>query len=243
MILPPEVWPEIWQALRLTLWVSFWATLLGLPVAVALSFALVRRFPGRFLVNLAVHLPLVLPPVATGWLLLTWFGTKGPVGGVLQDMFHLVLAFNWKGAVLAAMVMAMPLMVRPIRQSIEAVPREVLVSAASLGADRGQVFARVVWPMIRPGVVVAAVMGFAKALGEFGATITFVASIPGQTRTLASAIAGQLAVPGGEAVAAAMVAISVVMAAGALAGAEILGARAARRVAGGRARLPTGKAR
>ncbi len=228
MTLPPEAFEALW----LTLWVAFWATALGLPVALALAFALVRRFPGRFFVNLLVHLPLVLPPVATGWLLLIWFGRKGPVGGALEAVFGLVLAFNWKGAILAAMVMAMPLMVRPIRQSIEALPREVLISAASLGATRGQVLARVVWPMIRPGVLVGGMMGFAKALGEFGATITFVAAIPGQTRTLASAIQGQLAVPGGEAAAAGMVGLSVLLAMAALAGSEVLGARAARRVAG-----------
>lgn len=228
MILPAEAF----DALRLTLWVAFWATALGLPLAVVLAFALVRRFPGRFLLNLLVHLPLVLPPVAVGWLLLIWFGRKGPVGGLLEAVFGLILAFNWKGAVLAAMVMGMPLMVRPIRQSIEALPREVLISAASLGASRGQVFWRVVWPMIRPGVIVGGVMGFAKALGEFGATITFVAAIPGQTKTLSSAIQGQLSVPGGEAAAAAMVALSVVLAFGALALAEVLGARAALRVSG-----------
>lgn len=229
MTLPPEAFDALW----LSLWIAIWATALGLPLALAAAMALERgRFAGRFVLDLLVHLPLVLPPVATGWLLLIGFGTKGPVGGVLQDLFGLVLAFTWKGAVLAAVVMAMPLMVRPIRLSIAAVPAEILRSATSLGASPFQVFVRVIWPMIRPGVVVAAVMGFAKALGEFGATITFVASIPGQTRTLASAIHAQLAVPGGEAAAAGMVALSLALAMGALAGAEILGARAARRVRG-----------
>ncbi len=224
--------PEAWDALRLTLWVAFWATALGVPVALGLALALVRRFPGWFMLNLLVHLPLVLPPVATGWLLLIWFGRKGPLGSTLEAALGLVLAFNWKGAVLASIVMGMPLMVRPIRASLEALPREVLLSAASLGAGPWMVFAKVIWPLIRPGVLVGGVMGFAKALGEFGATITFVAAIPGQTRTLASAIQGQLSVPGGEAAAAGMVALSVGLAVAALVGAEVLGARAARRVAG-----------
>ena len=224
--------PEAWDALRLTLWVAFWATALGVPVALGLALALVRRFPGWFMLNLLVHLPLVLPPVATGWLLLIWFGRKGPLGSTLEAALGLVLAFNWKGAVLASIVMGMPLMVRPIRASLEALPREVLLSAASLGAGPWMVFAKVIWPLIRPGVLVGGVMGFAKALGEFGATITFVAAIPGQTRTLASAIQGQLSVPGGEAAAAGMVALSVGLAVAALVGAEVLGARAARRVTG-----------
>lgn len=224
--------PEAWDALRLTLWVACWATVLGLPVALGLALALVRRFPGWFALNLLVHLPLVLPPVATGWLLLIWFGRKGPLGSTLEAALGLVLAFNWKGAVLASIVMGMPLMVRPIRASLEALPREVLLSAASLGAGPWMVFVKVIWPLIRPGVLVGGVMGFAKALGEFGATITFVAAIPGQTRTLASAIQGQLSVPGGEAAAAGMVALSVGLAVAALVGAEVLGARAARRVAG-----------
>ncbi len=224
--------PEAWDALRLTLWVACWATALGVPVALGLALALVRRFPGWFMLNLLVHLPLVLPPVATGWLLLIWFGRKGPLGSTLEAALGLILAFNWKGAVLASIVMGMPLMVRPIRASLEALPREVLLSAASLGAGPWMVFAKVIWPLIRPGVLVGGVMGFAKALGEFGATITFVAAIPGQTRTLASAIQGQLSVPGGEAAAAGMVALSVGLAVAALVGAEVLGARAARRVAG-----------
>lgn len=229
MTLPPEAF----EALRASLWIALWATVLGLPLALGAAMALERgRFAGRFLLNLAVHVPLVLPPVAMGWLLLITFGRKGPVGAALEAMFGLILAFTWKGAVLAGVVMAMPLMVRPIRLSIAAVPAEVLRSAASLGAAPGQVFVRVIWPMIRPGVVVGGMMGFAKALGEFGATITFVAAIPGQTRTLASAIHGQLAVPGGEAAAAGMVALSLVLAVAALAGAEILGERAARRVRG-----------
>lgn len=225
--------PESWEALRLSLWVALWSAGLGLPLALGAAMALERgRFAGRFALNLLVHLPLVLPPVATGWLLLIGFGRKGPVGAVLETLFGLILAFTWKGAVLAGVVMALPLMVRPIRLSIAAVPPEVLRSAASLGASPGQVFVRVIWPMIRPGVIVALVMGFAKALGEFGATITFVAAIPGQTRTLASAIQGQLAVPGGEAAAAGLVALSLLLALGALAGAEILGERAAARVRG-----------
>ena len=228
MTLPPETW----EALRLTLWVAFWATALGLPMAVGLALALSRRFPGRFVVSLLVHLPLVLPPVATGWLLLIAFGRQGPVGKVIEAALELVLAFNWKGAVLASIVMAMPLMVRPILLSLQSLPREVLMSAASLGAGRWHRFSRIVVPMILPGMVVGAVMGFAKALGEFGATITFVASIPGQTRTLASAIQAQLSVPGGEMAAAGMVGLSVLIAVCALAGAEILGARAARRVSG-----------
>jgi molybdate transport system permease protein len=226
--------PADWQALGLTLQVAFFSTLMGGPLALGVAHLLAgRRFWGHGLLNLLVHLPLVLPPVVTGYFLLLTFGRKGLVGQGLEQVFGLVLSFHWTGAVLAAMVTAFPLMVRPMRQAIEAVNPQLVVMAASLGAAPRVVWWRVTLPMIMPGIVVGAVMGFAKALGEFGATITFVAAIPGQTKTLASAIQAYLSVPGAEAGALWLAGVSVGLSVLALLGAEILGQRAARRIAGG----------
>ncbi|AVO36280.1 molybdate ABC transporter permease subunit [Pukyongiella litopenaei] len=225
--------PAEWQALALSLKVSFWATVLSLPPGVLVAYALARgRFRGRELLNGLVHLPLILPPVVTGYLLLMTFGRRGPVGGWLEDTFGLVLAFRWTGAVLAASIMAFPLMVRAIRLAIEAVDPKLEQAAATLGASRIQVFATVTLPLIAPGLIAGAVLGFAKAIGEFGATITFVSNIPGQTQTLPSAIYTFLQVPGAEAPALRLVAISVVVALAALAASEVLARRAAKRVAG-----------
>lgn len=198
-----------------------------------MAFALARwRFPGRGLLDLLVHLPLVLPPVVTGYLLLRAFGTRGPVGGLLQDCCGIVLAFRWTGAALAAAVMAFPLLVRPIRLAIEAVPRSLEEQAADLGARPLPAALTVTLPLAMPGIVAGATLGFAKALGEFGATITFVSSIPGETRTVPSAIFALLQVPGGEGTALRLVLLSVLLAAGALALSEWLGRRAAARVRG-----------
>lgn len=225
--------PADWQALWLSLWVACWAAALGGPLALAVAFALARgRFWGRSLVNLLVHLPLVLPPVVTGYLLLLSFGRRGAVGQVLEQVFGLVLAFRWTGAVLAAVVMAFPLMVRPMRQAIEAVNPKLEEIAASLGARPWTVWRTVTLPLMMPGIVVGAVMGFAKALGEFGATITFVANIPGQTQTLASAVHAYLSVPGAEAQAVRLAVLSVGLSVAALGLAEVLGRRAARRISG-----------
>lgn len=226
--------PEEWQAVALSLKVSIWATLISLPFGVLVAYALARwRFRGKQLLNGLVHLPLILPPVVTGYLLLLTFGRQGLVGGWLEDTFGLVLAFRWTGAVLAASIMAFPLMVRAIRLGIEAVDPKLEDAAATLGASRMWVFITVTLPLILPGLITGAVLAFAKAMGEFGATITFVSNIPGQTRTLPTAIYTFLQVPGGEAPAMRLVLVSVAVAMAALLASELLARRAARRVAGG----------
>jgi molybdate transport system permease protein len=223
--------PEEWQAVVLSLRVAGWATVLSLPPATLVAYALVRwRFPGKALLNGLVHLPLVLPPVVTGYLLLMAFGRRGPVGALLEDWFGLVLAFRWTGAVLAAGVMAFPLVVRAIRLAIEAVDPKLEQAAATLGAGRLRVFATVTLPLIAPGVLAGAVLGFAKAMGEFGATITFVSNIPGQTQTLPSAIYAVLQVPGAEGQALRLVGVAVAVSMGALILSEWLGRRVARRI-------------
>ncbi|MBE1297519.1 MAG: molybdate ABC transporter permease subunit [Rhodobacteraceae bacterium] len=225
--------PEEWQAVVLSLRVSLWATLLALPIAVLTAFALARwAFPGKQLLNGLVHLPLILPPVVTGYLLLLIFGTQGPVGGLLQEL-GIVLAFRWTGAALAAAIMGFPLMVRAIRLSIEAVDPKLEQAAATLGASRPWVFLTVTLPMILPGLIAGSILGFAKAMGEFGATITFVSNIPGQTQTLPSAVYAFLQIPGGEAAATRLVLISIVIAMDALLLSEVLARKAAKRVAGG----------
>ncbi|GAB1378687.1 molybdate ABC transporter permease subunit [Pararhodobacter aggregans] len=224
--------PAEWQAIALSLKVAFWATLVSLPFGIAVAHLLARRaFPGKALVNGLVHLPLILPPVVTGYLLLITFGVRGPVGGLLQPL-GIVFAFRWTGAALAAAVMGFPLMVRAIRLSFEAVDPKLEEAASTLGASRFWVFLTVTLPLILPGVLAGAVLAFAKALGEFGATITFVSNIPGQTQTLASAIYTFLQVPGGEGPALRLVAVSVVLAMGALLASELLARRVQKRVGG-----------
>jgi molybdate transport system permease protein len=224
--------PQEWQAVALSLRVSLWATLVSLPLGIFVAYALARwRFPGRQLLNGLVHLPLILPPVVTGYLLLAAFGTSAPLGAALQEI-GIVFAFRWTGAALAAGVMAFPLMVRAIRLSVEAVDPKLEQAAATLGAPRLWVFATVTLPLILPGILAGAVLGFAKAMGEFGATITFVSNIPGQTRTVPSAIYAFLQVPGGEGAALRLVAVSIVVAMGALLLSEVLARRVAARVAG-----------
>jgi molybdate transport system permease protein len=225
--------PEEWQAVALSLRVSFWATLVSLPLGVAVAMLLARkRFPGRQLLNGLVHLPLILPPVVTGYLLLLGFGRRGPIGGVLEDWFGVVLAFRWTGAALAAAVMAFPLMVRAIRLSVEAVDPRLEQAGSTLGASRAWVFATVTLPLIAPGIVVGAILAFAKAMGEFGATITFVSNIPGETQTVPSAIYAFLQVPGGDAQAMRLVLVSVGVAMLALLLSEVVATRVARRVRG-----------
>ncbi|OLF75238.1 molybdate ABC transporter permease [Maricaulis sp. W15] len=221
-----------WQAVTLSLRVAAWATLLSLPPGLSVAHLLARgRFPGRSVLNALVHLPLILPPVVTGYLLLLAFGTQGPVGALLEP-FGIVFAFRWTGAVLAAAIMAFPLMVRAIRLSIEAVDPRLEQASATLGAGPAWVFLTVTLPLALPGVVAGAILAFAKAMGEFGATITFVANIPGQTQTLPTAIHAFLQVPGGEASAMRLVVISVVISISALIASEILARRVARRVSG-----------
>jgi molybdate transport system permease protein len=224
--------PQEWEAVALSLRVAFWATLVSLPLGIFMAHALARwSFPGKQVLNGLVHLPLILPPVVTGYLLLLTFGTKGPIGSVLQDL-GIVLAFRWTGAALAAGVMGFPLMVRAIRLSIEAVDPKLEQAASTLGASRPWVFATVTLPLILPGIIAGSILGFAKAMGEFGATITFVSNIPGETRTVPSAIYAFLQVPGGESSAMRLVVVSVVVAMGALLLSEWLARRAAKRMSG-----------
>lgn len=221
-----------WDALRLSLWVAVWATLIAVPLALWVAWVLARRdFWGKSLVNALVHLPLVLPPVVTGYLLLVLFSPNAPAGAALVTI-GLTLAFKWTGAVLAAIVMGFPLMVRAMRLAIEAVDPKIEEAAATLGASRRAVFTRVTLPLIAPGILAGAVMGFAKAMGEFGATITFVANIPGQTQTLPIAIWTALQIPGGEGKAAAMALLACVVALGAVFLSEWLARRVAQRIAG-----------
>ncbi len=225
--------PEEWQAVALSLKVSFWATGLSLPFGVLCALALARgRFAGRDVLNWLVHLPLVLPPVVTGYLLLLSFGRRGPIGSILSDVFGITLAFQWTGAALAASIMAFPLMVRAIRLAIEAVDPRLEEAAATLGASRIKVFTTVTLPLILPGIIAGAVLAFAKAMGKFRATITFVSNIPGETRTVPSAIYAFLQVPGGESSALRLVGVAVMIAIGALILSEWLSRRVARRISG-----------
>lgn len=224
--------PEEWQAVALSLRVSVVATLASLPFGMLAAYALARwRFPGRGLLNVLVHLPLVLPPVVTGYLLLLTFGRQGAVGQFLEQ-FGIIFAFRWTGAALAAAIMGFPLMVRAIRLAVEAVDPRFEQAAATLGASRIGVFLTVTLPLILPGILAGMVLAFAKAMGEFGATITFVSNIPGQTQTLPSAIYAFLQIPGGESSALKLVSIAVVIAMAALFLSEWLSRAVARRIGG-----------
>lgn len=187
------------EALLLSLKVATAALALILPIGLGLALLLARgRFAGKWLVEALVTLPLVLPPVVTGLLLLMLFGTRGPVGGWLKDAFGVTLAFHWTGAALAAAIMALPLVVRPVRLSIEAIDRGLEQAAATLGASRLEVFWHITLPLAWPGLIAGALLGFARAFGEFGATVTFAGSIPGETQTLPVAIYAALQRPDGE---------------------------------------------
>ena len=224
--------PAELDALALTVRISVLATLASLPPGILAGYALARwSFPGKGLLNVLVHLPLVLPPVVTGFLLLLLLGTRGPVGGMLEDL-GLVLAFRWTGAALAAAVMGFPLMVRAIRLAVESVDPRLEQAGATLGASGPWVFATITLPLILPGVLTGAVLAFARAMGEFGATITFAASIPGETTTLSTAIYAFLQAPGGESSALRLVVISIIVAMLALALSETLSRRVARRISG-----------
>ena len=178
-----------WTAILLSLKVAVLACLGSLPLGVAVAYLLARRqFPGKSVVNALVHVPLVLPPVVTGWALLIAFGREGPAGRALMACCGVTLAFRWTGAALAAAVMGFPLVVRSIRLSLEAVDPKLEQAAATLGASRGRVLATITLPLSSPGILAGLILGFAKAIGEFGATITFVANIPGETQTLATRI-------------------------------------------------------
>ncbi|MEL5879449.1 molybdate ABC transporter permease subunit [Cereibacter sphaeroides] len=225
--------PDEWRAVALSLRVSTVATLVSLPFGILVALALARgRFPGKALLNGLVHLPLILPPVVTGYLLLMTFGRRGSVGQYLDQWFGIVFAFRWTGAALAAGIMGFPLMVRAIRLALEAVDPRLEQAASTLGASRPWVFLTVTLPLILPGVVAGAILAFAKAMGEFGAIITFVSNIPGQTQTLPSAIYSFLQVPGGESNAARLVLVAILVAMTALLLSEWLSRAIARRIAG-----------
>lgn len=230
MILSPDEWTVVW----LTLKVGLVATLAIMPLAFALAWLLARRrFPGMVLIDSAVHLPLVLPPVVTGWLLLLAFGPLGPIGRWLESWFGVSVMFRWTGAAIAAGVMALPLMVRAIRLSIEAVDQRLEGAARTLGAGRWRVFRTITLPLAMPGVLAALVLGLARAIGEFGATITFVSNVPGETRTLPLAIYGALQLPDGEATVWRLASVSVALAVAALVASEWLARRTYGRVGRG----------
>ena len=221
--------PNEWTALWLSLKVAFWATVFSLPIGFAVAYALARgRFFGRGALNVLVHLPLVMPPVVTGYLLLLGFGRTGPLGAVAEDLFGLVFAFRWTGAALAAAIMGFPLMVRAMRLSLEAVDNGLEEAADTLGASRLRVLRTVTLPLAWPGILAGAVLGFAKGMGEFGATVTFVSNIPGQTQTLALSIDTLLKIPGGEPLALRLAVVSIAIAAIALVLSELLAQRVTR---------------
>ena len=227
-----ELSPDEWNAVRLSLKVATVAMVASLPFGIAVALLLARRdFWGKSLVNGLVHLPLVLPPVVTGYLLLLTFGKRGPVGSFLDDAFGIVFSFRWTGAALACAVMGFPLMVRAIRLSIEAVDRRLEAAASTLGANALWVFLTVTLPLTLPGIVAGMILCFAKAMGEFGATITFVSNIPGETQTLPSAIYTFTQIPGGDAGALRLTALSVAISLAALMASEFLARRVGRRIA------------
>jgi molybdate transport system permease protein len=225
--------PEEWVAIRLSLKVAGVATLCALPPGVIIAYALARgRFRGKFLLDGLVYLPLVLPPVVTGYVLLVLFGRKGVFGAFLEQVFGLVFSFRWTGAALACAVMGFPLLVRAVRISIEAIDLKLEEAASTLGASPLRVFFTLTLPLALPGIIAGAVLCFAKALGEFGATVTFVSNIPGQTQTIPSAIYNYTQVPGGDAGALRLSLVSVVVAVCALLASELLARRAKREGAG-----------
>ena len=222
---------EEWTAIRLSLRVSSVAVLVSLPLGILVALALARgRFWGKSLLNGIVHLPLILPPVVTGFILLVLFGRRGPVGAFLNDWFGIVLSFRWTGAALACGVMGFPLMVRSIRLSIEAVDRKLEEAAGTLGASPAWVFLTVTLPLILPGILAGMILAFAKAMGEFGATITFVSNIPGETQTLSAAIYTFTQVPGGDAGALRLTLVAIAISMIALLASEILAQRLGRKV-------------
>jgi molybdate transport system permease protein len=227
-----ELSPDEWTAVRLSLRIALTATAFSLPVGLLAAYALARwRFPGKTLLDGIIHLPLVLPPVVTGYILLILLGRRGVLGAYLADHLGIVFSFRWTGAALACGVMGFPLMVRPIRLSIEAIDRRLEDAAGTLGANGPWTFALVTLPLALPGLVVGAILCFAKALGEFGATITFVSNIPGETQTISAAIFTYTQVPGGDANAWRLTAVAIVIALGALIAAEIVQRKASRRLA------------
>jgi molybdate transport system permease protein len=222
-----ELTAEEWEVLGLSLKVAVWSVIGSLPLAAAAAYVLARsRFTGKTLFDAAIHLPLVLPPVVIGYFLLLLLGRQGPIGAVLDRYFGIVLSFRWTGAAVACAVMGFPLMVRAIRLSLEAVDERLEAAARTLGAGRLRVLATVTLPLALPGVITGTLLSFARSLGEFGATITFVSNIPGETRTLPLAIYTYTQVPNGDPYAMRLSAIAIVVSLAALLVSEILAARA-----------------
>jgi molybdate transport system permease protein len=229
----PFLTPLETAALELSLRVSIWAVLGSLPLGVLVAWALARlRFPGKLFVDGLIHLPLVLPPVVTGYLLLIVLGRNGAVGAWLHDAFGVTLAFDWKGAAVAAAAVSFPLMVRALRLSIESVDRGLEAAARTLGAGPLRVFFTITLPLILPGIFTGAILAFARSLGEFGATITFVSNIPGQTQTLPLALYTLTQVPDGEAAAFRLCVVSVAVAMAALIASEVVAKRVESRMRG-----------
>jgi molybdate transport system permease protein len=228
-----DLTPDEWTAIRLSLRIALVATVVALPFGIAIAWLLARKqFWGKTLLDGVVHLPLVLPPVVTGYLLLISFGQRGPVGAFLADHFGIVFSFRWTGAALACGIMGFPLLVRPIRLAIEAIDRRLEDAAATLGANRLLVFITITLPLALPGLIAGFVLCFAKALGEFGATITFVANIPGETQTISAAIYTFTQSPGGDAAAGRLVLVAIGIALAALVVSEWLARRAGMRFHG-----------
>jgi molybdate transport system permease protein len=228
-----ELSPQDWTAVQLSLRVAAVSTVVALPFGIAIATLLARKeFWGKALLDAMVLLPLVLPPVVTGYLLLITFGRRAPVGAFLADHFGIVFSFRWTGAALACGIMAFPLMVRAIRLSIEAIDTRLEDAAATLGANRVWRFATITLPLALPGIIAGAILSFARALGEFGATITFVSNIPGETQTISAAIYTLTQVPNGDADALKLVIVSVMISLAALIAAEWLARRATARIHG-----------
>lgn len=226
-----DLTPDEWNAVRLSIKVATVAMIASLPPGIMIALLLARgRFWGKTLLNGLVHLPLILPPVVTGYLLLLTFGRRGPAGAFLAEHFGIVFSFRWTGAALACGVMGFPLMVRAIRLSIEAVDRKMEAAAGTLGANPLWVFATITLPLILPGLIAGAILSFAKAMGEFGATITFVSNIPNETQTLPTAIYTFTQVPGGDEGALRLTLISIVISMLALVASEVLARRVGRRM-------------
>jgi molybdate transport system permease protein len=225
--------PQDWTAVQLSLRIATVATVVALPFGIAIAYVLARKsFWGKSLLDAVVHLPLVLPPVVTGYLLLITFGRKAPVGAWLADYLGIVFSFRWTGAALACGIMAFPLMVRAIRLSIEAIDRRLEDAAATLGANRFWLFTTVTLPLALPGVIAGMMLAFARALGEFGATITFVSNIPGETQTISAAIYTLTQAPGGDSAAMQLVTVAIVISLAALMLSEWLARRADARLHG-----------
>ena len=227
-----ELSPDEWTAVRLSLQIALTATAFSLPIGLLAGYALARwRFPGKMLLDGIIHLPLVLPPVVTGYILLVLLGRRGVLGAFLAEHLGIVFSFRWTGAALACGVMGFPLMVRPIRLAIEAIDRRLEDAAGTLGANGLWIFVLITLPLALPGLLVGSILCFAKALGEFGATITFVSNIPGETQTLSAAIYTYTQVPGGDANAWRLTAVAIVIALLALVASEIVQRKASRRLA------------